>query len=78
MESLAPMLGGLEVENQVPDFFQRARTEVGLFRWTASYPPNQCAKMTFFDFFWFLDYLVIRLTLPIFFNGHENWQVFEH
>jgi len=36
-ESLAPRLGGLEVENQAPDFFQRARTEVGLFRWTASY-----------------------------------------
>ena len=31
------MLGGLEVENQAPDFFQHARTEVGLFRWTASY-----------------------------------------
>ena len=36
-ESLAPMLVGLEVENQAPDFFQRARTELGLFRWTASY-----------------------------------------
>ena len=36
-ESLAPMLGELEVKNQAPDFFQRARTEVGLFRWTASY-----------------------------------------
>ena len=36
-EILAPTLGGFEVENQAPDFFQRARTEVGLFRWTVSY-----------------------------------------
>ena len=36
-EILAPTLRGYEVENQAPDFFQRVRTDVGLFRWTASY-----------------------------------------